>query len=279
MEQLDILVKEARDLDRLGRTIRFIPFVKTQPTPSLKHEETVCVAGVALDPLRWVRLYPIRLSVFRDERSFKKYECIDIAVSRPRNDLREESLRITSDPIVSGELIQGWNRRSELIAELPSPSLCELQAAIANNPEGQSLAAIEINTRPQLHVTHNEGWSKSQEKAIDKWAQDDLFGHRATRPTPTKYRIYLSFTCTDPNCKGHRLSLIDWEAGALERRLREPTIEYAQQEFQKKFVDQKFKPGKITRILVGNQGQPTNRASYMALGIFGPYDPPLARLF
>ena len=43
-------ISKARELDQLGREIDVLVVVKTAPIPSEKYKETVCVAGVALDP-------------------------------------------------------------------------------------------------------------------------------------------------------------------------------------------------------------------------------------
>lgn len=45
-------VREARVKDRVGREIQVLVLVKTMPQLSAKYNDTVCVAGLALNPLR-----------------------------------------------------------------------------------------------------------------------------------------------------------------------------------------------------------------------------------
>lgn len=272
-------VERARELDRLGRRIQVLVLVKTSPTPSRQYEETVCVAGIALNPYRWVRLYPIKFRDYEAEQKFKKYEIIEIGVKISSNDHREESLHIDGEPTVISSVGPKWADRHTYIAQLPQVTLCELRRGAKADVNAQSLAAIESSDIPTIIVEPHPGWSVTEQSIIDQWSQEDLFGNIRKPLVSPRYKVRLRFHCLETSCPSHTISLIDWEVTALQRNFRNDTLEYAKQQFQIKFIDQKFKPNKVTQILVGNQAQGTKRQSFIALGIFGPYTAPLPGIF
>ncbi len=51
---------------------RVLITVKTYPQPRMKYEETVCVAGIDMDSLQWVRLYPVQFRALPFEKQFRK---------------------------------------------------------------------------------------------------------------------------------------------------------------------------------------------------------------
>lgn len=272
-------VERARQMDRFGRKIRVLVVVKTMPSPSTRYEETVCVAGIATDPYRWVRLYPVRYRDYDKEEQFKKYQLIDIEVGNPQNDLRVESLHVEGPPSVCEETLIGWDNRYPYIAQMPEVTLCQLQQDARANKDGQSLAAIRVRNIPKIKVERHQGWTQKQLDIIEQWARPDLFGTEKPPLKAPSFTLKLKFQCLAPDCKGHELSLIDWECKALQRHFKEDSINEAKKHFQQKFIDQKFKDGLETRILVGNQENPQRRAGFLALGFFGPYEEPLTGFY
>ena len=138
-------VNEARDLDRSGRRIEVMILVKTTPTPSTKYEDTVCVAGWALDPgpPRWVRLYPIPFRHIDADRQFPKYATVSVEVGEPSNDPRAESLRVRLDTIsVTHERPSGGRERHEAMARVPVTTACRLRAGVEKDINGPSLGLV-----------------------------------------------------------------------------------------------------------------------------------------
>jgi hypothetical protein len=76
-------------------TLKVLITVKAAPNPSEKYGETVCVAGLSLDPCRsgWVRLYPINFRELGGNETFKKYDIVSVQVVPARQDSRRESWR------------------------------------------------------------------------------------------------------------------------------------------------------------------------------------------
>src|ERR1039457_4035592 len=75
--------------------LRVLITVKAAPNPSERYGETVCVAGIRLDPESsgWVRLYPINFRELDDDSSFKKYDIVSVDARPSRGDPRGESWR------------------------------------------------------------------------------------------------------------------------------------------------------------------------------------------
>ena len=263
-------ISKARELDQLGREIDVLVVVKTAPIPSEKYKETVCVAGVALDPLRWVRLYPIAFRFLDGTDRFKKYQTIRVSVRAPNDDDREESLRVEKDPQPQDGPITGWDERAIYLDPLPTKSLCELRAEAMRNPAAQSLALITPRATPTIKVSLHPGWNEQQKAALRKYKDEDIFGNKGLTLEAPRFVARLEFYCNFPSCSRHSLTITDWEAVALQRHW-PPTasIEYAQQEFEKKFIREREKPGVPLRIIVGNQAAPHKRHSFLVLGIFG----------
>lgn len=107
-------------------------------------------------------------------------------------------------------------------------------------------------------------------RKLRKYKNEDIFGNKGLTLEAPRFVARLEFYCNFPSCSRHSLTITDWEAVALQRRW-PPTasIEYAQQEFEKKFIREREKPGVPLRIIVGNQAAPHKRHSFLVLGIFG----------
>jgi hypothetical protein len=56
---------------------RILITVKAYPNPSKTYGETVCCAGIDIDSLKWIRLYPIPFRDLDSEQQFKKYSIIE----------------------------------------------------------------------------------------------------------------------------------------------------------------------------------------------------------
>ena len=60
---------------------RVLITVRTYPVPATKGVEVSCTAGVTHDG-KWIRLFPLPYRLLEDERKFKKYQWIDVNVTR-----------------------------------------------------------------------------------------------------------------------------------------------------------------------------------------------------
>lgn len=78
--------------------VKILILCKTYPSPSAKHVETSCVAGMTTDG-RLLRLYPVPFRLMHDQSQFKKWQWIEADIEKSRDDHRPESHRIRADTI------------------------------------------------------------------------------------------------------------------------------------------------------------------------------------
>ena len=86
---------------------------KTYPSPSAKHIETSCVAGMD-ETGKLIRLYPVPFRLVADAQQFKKWQWIRARVKKSSDDHRTESHRISVDTIeILGEPLSTKNSWGE----------------------------------------------------------------------------------------------------------------------------------------------------------------------
>lgn len=95
--------------------------VMTYPTLSEKYYETVCTAGFREDG-SWVRIFPVphRLMRLQEEKSYSKWQWVEVNLLRQEKDERPESYHIDIDSLKPGAVIRhdsagAWNRRWEYV--------------------------------------------------------------------------------------------------------------------------------------------------------------------
>src|ERR1700694_4081561 len=69
--------------------------VRTYPTPAKKGAEVSCTAAITTDG-QWMRLFPIPWRALDEEERFRKYQWVEVTVSRPRDDSRPESFQLAA---------------------------------------------------------------------------------------------------------------------------------------------------------------------------------------
>lgn len=273
-------VRDARRLDKQGRIIRVLITVKTTPQPSLKYEDTVCVAGIALDPMRWVRLYPIPFRHLDNEFQFKKYDIISVRVEQSPNDPRFESLKVDASSIrveKSLSSAHGWIERALYVENLPQHSLCEYRRGIVRDPNGPSLGIVTpMPGSFHLEIEPHPGWTPEQQGRIDSWylkqalPLDEFDQHRNVPSLKApRLKVRACFAC-DADCSGHKIGLIDWEVVALQ--MRDPHVGLGDLEGRliERFEKNPSHASKTLRIFVGNQAEAPKRRNFEALGLYYP---------
>lgn len=264
----------ARQLDRAGRRIRVMVLVKAAPQPSRSYGDTVCVAGVVVDPgpPRWVRLYPVPFRYMDGDKQFRKYDIIDVKVRDPGADKRPESLKLDADSLIIGRHVDKWKQRAQWVEPLAGPTMCEVQSAVKADLNAVSLAAIRPTEGVTLAISRHGGWSAEAIRRFEQYAQQgDLF--RATPPRLLEappFEARLRYRCQGPGCGTHTQKIIDWELNALQHRMRGRTDEELEAAIRQKFCDQMFGSDRQPLIFVGNQENPQRRHSFTVLGVYYP---------
>lgn len=221
---------------------RILITVKTYPLPSNQSIETVCTAGLTEDG-QWIRLYPIPHRYLNGDSQFSVFDWIEASVEkRPASkDRRPESYSVDRDSIaITGHLDSKKDIavRYKYIASVEKASLEHLKAL--HDQTGVSLGVIHPKMMKGLSFEKDaDDWTEEQKKRLN---QTSLFDSQNSK-TPLRkvpYKIKCSFTCNDPNCKGHNLMLSSWEYNWTLLKLLDKygqSRELAMQELQKRWME------------------------------------------
>src|SRR5260370_19334673 len=113
----------------LPETKRALIVVRTYPTPAMKGVEVSCTAAIT-DQGEWLRLFPIPYRFLTHDQRFRKYQWIDVTVTKA-SDARPESfklhgeipIRIVSDILPTDN---EWQARKDIVFPVKATSLCSL---------------------------------------------------------------------------------------------------------------------------------------------------------
>jgi hypothetical protein len=104
-----------------SRRERILILCKTYPSPSGKHSETSCVAGISQTGAL-IRLFPVPFRLIRDDQQFKKWQWISAQIYRANGDRRPESHKIYVDTIaLDGAPVSTkgqWSARRQALSSL-----------------------------------------------------------------------------------------------------------------------------------------------------------------
>ena len=278
-------IMKARELDRIGRRIQVLVLVKTAPQLSRQYNDTVCVAGIALSPLRWVRLYPIPFRYLGDANRFPKYSIIEVDVRLSENDKRFESLKVDASTIEVKNTLssaKGWVERARYVEQVPEVCLCDLRENLSRDLNGPSLGlvrpcvdSVHINIRPMAKETSEQ--ERRRREILLRQSLDLDLGEKPSESRwvelskPPKFSAKMSFRCLGrSSCHGHQLSYIDWEFTAAQ--FSNPRLDDAALVglLERNFYENPTRSDKDLRFYVGNLANITKRASYQILGLYYP---------
>jgi hypothetical protein len=243
-------------------TLEVLPVVKAYPEASKKYRTTVCVAAVTIPEGRWVRLYPVRFTAYSEEKQFKKYQPFEVRAARNESDPRPESYRIDEDTIrITGPVVDtkdDWSERKRLLYGARVSSLCELQR----------LQKVERKSLGMIRVARVTGF-RTVEADEEKYREANDQHEYAVSLEALPFKFQYAFRCTDPTCRGHNCSVLDWEAYALYRRMVGKWGESeAVEKVRQKYVDFICGSDKETYFYMGNMK--AHPGSFLVLGAFYP---------
>ena len=259
---------------------RIIVLAKTYPELSSKHGHIVCVAGVN-EYGEWRRLYPIPFKIWVDDKyeniRFKKWDVIEVDVSEkpPPHDRRLESRRVLSwESIRVVDHIEDWSHRLTIINELLDPDV----ETLANS--GRSLGVIKprrvddffskprhkLREEAEKLVLSKMDEAESRITLLEYLSINDKHLLPDVREPDVKIEetpwIGYKFYCNNPQCGGHEMMVIDWEAQELFRKYR--TVEGP---VKRKLYDELVHQRDLYFIL-GNTWR--YYKSFMIIGLFYP---------
>ncbi len=211
---------------------RVLILCKTYPSPSANYAETSCVAGMT-EAGKLIRLFPVPFRLIADEQQFRKWQWVTTLVEKSRDDHRPESHRIFVDqidcegePLAAGKV--GWPRRMELLRSVPVHSdFASLEAARVR--DGNTLALLRPSRILELEIkpTKNPDWTAEELAKLTQLQQqsplfaDDDSNSQVRLLEKIPFDFHYRYECIvdgEPVVTRHKL--VDWEVGALYRRLR-----------------------------------------------------------
>ena len=249
--------------------------VKTYPIPTQKYDELVCTAGVT-EIGEFIRLYPINFRELPYEQQYKKYQWIEVFAEKHQGrDVRKESYRPDSDSIeILSEPIPSnpgnWSKRAKYALARKSRSMEDLKEQ--QGKDRTSLGIFKPKTINDLVITStNPEWP---EQYLNELKQRRLFEKRQRTLVPPRkvpFNFHYQFACDDQRCNGnHKLSIHDWEAGALFWKMVDKgcSHEDASQKVRDKFLNDLCGADKDTHFYVGTILAHPN--SWVVIGVFYP---------
>ena len=243
--------------------------VKTYPEYSAKYTETVCTAGILAENKQLIRLYPIRYRYLEGSNQFSKYQWINVKLSKSASDSRPESYKIYEKSIKIGETIEpgkDWNERKKWVLNEKNVynSIEELHEA--QKSSGVSLGLVRLKKLTRIHIESKP--ESDIEQALKKketiMRQLDMFEDKKDLEIlPVRFLIH--FRCEGHECKGHVMSIFDWEFAQLYRNVRNG------KDWKTK-IEKKIKDicglDRDTYLILGNMAK--RRHIFFILGFFYP---------
>jgi hypothetical protein len=254
--------------------MRVLISVKAAPNPSERYGETVCVAGLRLDPesTGWVRLYPINFRELDTGAKFRKYDVVTVTARPNFGDPRAESWRPQMDSLTVETHLPPWQKRQAFVEDYVGGTMCELIEAARGTETARSLAAIRPRQVTGLEIKPHGGWSDEDKRKIDNYVNqltfDEIGGGPRTALEPPRFKGWYRYLCQASKCRGHDQGIYDWEWVALQRNLSRLGDQEVKAALRARFLDEICAPSKDLVFFVGNQQR--RPQGFMVLGLFYP---------
>lgn len=207
------------------REEKILILAKTYPSPSSKHVETSCVAGIN-EHGRMRRLYPVPFRLIEEGRRFKKWQWITVRIEKAAQDHRPESHRLYIDTLSCGEEVSSrrdWVMRWQWLERIPSFTDFEaLRSACDHQKLSLGLVRPKLLNGLEIRKARHPDWTaEEREKLMRYELQGQLFPEAEVRKQVAGLRkipfdFYYRYTCETPDGeKDYLHKIVDWEAGAL----------------------------------------------------------------
>lgn len=247
--------------------IKALITVKAYPNPSKKSGESVCVAGVVLEPepVRFVRLYPVDHRGLPRSQRFSKYDVVRCLVRRPTHDARPESLCPILETIERVGHMPRWEDGARILEPLCAQSMCEIYER--QRTDGTSLGLFRPAAIDDLIFEEADPWDAGRLATVHQANLLEITKPR--RPLEQiPYKFCFVYRCEDPGCRGHTMSTIDWEAGAHFRKTRGRPLDERLEFVRQRWLKQVCGPTRDPHFFVGSLAKHYTR--FVVLGVFRP---------
>lgn len=214
------------------REERILIWGKTYPELSSKYFETVCTGGVRENG-EFIRLYPIPFRYLAEGMSFSKYQWMRVRIKKSQEDPRPESFKVDPTSIVLEDTIATdiyeWFERKRHIFHIDKYCFNSAENLLAENRVSKismgfvKPAIIHGVTMEERPTEDFETFHRKFEENKQKSKQTDLFGELTVNELKQlqfiSKRFKVQWSCARPDCKGHNMGVLDWEAYELLRRI------------------------------------------------------------
>jgi len=201
---------------------RILILVKTYPTLSRKHGETVCTAGVRVDG-SWVRLYPVPFRRLNEQEQYSKFDWIELDVRKGTSDPRPETYHPTNPKEIAVlrhiDTSEGWRARRAALK--PVPVYDRLQPLLDGAKSNVLSLALFKPARILDFIWEpcERDWDAAKVEAMRQMSsQGELFAEEQWRMTfrlMPKLPYNFSYRFEDADGKRSELQVLDWETGQL----------------------------------------------------------------
>lgn len=232
---------------------RVLIWGKTYPEISSKYYETVCTGGT-LEDGKFVRLYPIPFRYLSDNKIFSKYQWLRLKIKKAEDDPRPESFKVDPASITIEETIppdqHGWKIRAKSVFRNSEYQFKSVEELIKANKEDKtslgfvypaSIDGVKIDKRPEEEYLE---FAEKLRKNKLRLTQEQLFPIISVEELKSlryvSHRFKVQWHCRGTDCKGHNMSILDWEAYELVRKV---GLEKAKQKVEEILDLRKYKTG------------------------------------
>lgn len=258
---------------------RVLITVKTYPTLSKSYTELVCTAGFREDG-SWVRIYPSPFRFLNDQQRYRKYQWIELELSKNPKDIRPESYRPSNiDDVQLGQFVgpgRDWHERRALTLgkNRVYTELSEIISAAKSNEMSLAIFKptkiidfIAEKTEPNWELTKVEAAQEAlkQGSLFDETNKADF---KIMPKLPWKFR----YRFVDAAGTESTLMIEDWEVGQLYWNcLKGRTPEQAVEMVRQKYLDELAKTRDL-HFFLGTTREWHQRAPnpYVIVGTFYP---------
>lgn len=260
------MLHSQRTMTGIPEQKRVLITVRTYPTPAKKGVEVSCTAGVT-DTGEWIRLYPVPYRTMPLDQRFRKYQWVDLRVTRA-SDPRPESYTPDIDSISivrQAPSSNNWAERKSTVYRLRSHCLCCLEEE--RNKHGfPTLGLFKPLVIQRLVIEPDDPeWSEEQ---LARLSQLSLLNHNpAQKLEKIPFKFKYEFRCDDGDCGGHSISCTDWEMAESYRKWRRNYGASWEQKFRNRYEMEMIQKND-THFYVGTlRGHP---ATWLIVGLFYP---------
>lgn len=201
---------------------RLLITVKTYPTLSRKHGETVCTAGIREDG-SWVRLYPVPFRRLDEEEQYRKFDWVELETRKSTSDHRPETRHPTDakdiQPVDHLGTEEGWKERRKVLSRV------QVHRHLQPLLDGAKVNTMSLALFKPARIIDfvweecERDWDAAKVAAMrDMASQGELFADEQWRQTfrlMPKLPYNFSYRFEDADGKRSELQVLDWETGQL----------------------------------------------------------------